>query len=242
MPFHFREFLPPDEQADHPSLHGLAHFPDHLIGALLAGPKQCCKTTMLFHFAWHQARQGRKVLFFCNRNKMEELAATLTYAKRDAALERVQMRYLETSQELQTYASCMHLSESRPDCIIADDISSFLSGRMDRRAWDAELVKTLAFLHDAQMFAHTDATSSDQQRCLLLISDTVSQDNPHSIFIFRRWLPLLLDITAGQNGFVLRTNAAVAERHSLPASCSSRMHYSLTAHCGLSLNNIEGAA
>lgn len=46
---------------------------------------------------------------------------------------------------------------------------------------------------------------------------------------------------AGQSGFVLKVNAAVAERHELPASCSSHVHYSLVAHCGLSVLSIQAA-
>ena len=63
-----------------------------LISVKQFRPCRSGKTTLLFHYAREQAAQGKAVVFLCKRNKMEEVAATMTHLKNDQALSAVGMR------------------------------------------------------------------------------------------------------------------------------------------------------
>lgn len=68
------------------------------------------------------------------------------------------------------------------------------------------------------------------------MSDTVSQDMPQSIFIFRRWLPLLLTIeavTGGYGGFTLAPGLLAQEHHDIDPLCLSKVQYTFVPHVGL---------
>ncbi|KAK9822227.1 hypothetical protein WJX81_001571 [Elliptochloris bilobata] len=222
----------------------LPSFPEHLQHFLVTGPERSGKTSILFHFAHSKAAGGNKVVFICKRAKLEQVPPLLPHGGdvKDPAYSNVQMRYLDTMAELRRYAACFHLLEAPPSALVVDDISDFLDSRiLDRRMREADLVKTLALLHNAVTSVRRKGGAAGHT-CVLLVSDTSPADSPHAVYLFKRWLPLTFAIKPRQAGdleFALLP--AAAEAHALAPGCLSQLHFSLASHSALVLTSVTAS-
>ncbi|DBB17455.1 TPA: hypothetical protein ACH3X3_014482 [Trebouxia sp. C0006] len=134
MSFHLSDFLSghfdPELQT---ALKDIEAFPAHLTHCMLSGPPRSGKTSILLLYAYKAAIRGQQVVLLCHRDKMEQTYPTLPQGvhKTSPAWQRVQLRYLSTSQELQKYAACLHLAPTPPNILIVDDVSEFMLSSSD---------------------------------------------------------------------------------------------------------------
>ncbi|KAK9814084.1 hypothetical protein WJX72_000412 [[Myrmecia] bisecta] len=233
MPYHLSSFisarLSPGLQSQLSQLPG---FPASLTHCLLAGPERSGKTSILFHFAYTLAAAGKQVGFLCKRSKLEQVPPLLPLGAnaQDAAWQNINLRYLDTAADLQKYAACIHLSPNPPQALIVDDLSEFIVARPGERAHDQEIVKTLAFLHEAARCA----SPGQAEPCLLLVSDLSGAEGPRALYLYQRWLPLIIHIRP-EGGLVLGLLPQVAELHAVPVKCMAQLHFCLAGQSALSL-------
>lgn len=241
MGFHLRDFAARSVQSSiATSCSNLPAFPSELQHCLVAGPERSGKTSLLLHFAHSRAAAGDSVLFVCHRGRIENSPPVLPLgvAINDEALHRVHMRYLETAADLQKLAACLHLAAEPPAAIIVDDISSFFGGGSADRGRDQALIRTLALLHDSTNFA--SSRRGVGRPCQLVISDTSATEVPRMMYIYQRWLPLVLTIHAAEKegGHALSAHRSVADTHDLAPGCLSQLVYSLTTHSAVALEAV----
>ncbi|KAL0039513.1 hypothetical protein WJX77_000290 [Trebouxia sp. C0004] len=241
MKFSLSDFLTGDFDPElQTALKDIEAFPAHLIHCMLSGPPRSGKTSILLQYAYKAAMRGQQVVLLCHRDKMEQTHPTLPQGVHKASpfWQRVQLRYLPTSQELQKYAACLHLAPTPPNVIIVDDLSEFMLSRpTDKRSREAELIKTLAMLHEATASLHR--LNASGQPCLLLISDAGGGEGPKSLYILERWCPLILTTQNAEGKLTLSALPAMAEKHLLHPSCFCQLHFSLTTHSALTLEGLS---
>mmetsp|Transcript_5942 Transcript_5942/g.10291 ORF Transcript_5942/g.10291 Transcript_5942/m.10291 type:complete len:243 (+) Transcript_5942:189-917(+) len=198
---------------------------------LLSGPSRSGKTSLLFQVAYNIAAEGKRVLFICQRAKVELNPPILpegVIATSDAC-ERIDMRYLRDDEELRLYIASFHMLPELPHAIIVDDFAEFFPEsryRGDRRALEIAMVRTLAFLYDAT--DHASKRMEGTEECKLVISDQTSGGVPRSIYLYQRWLPLvlLLSVVPDGEGFC----CAVYDTTALQDMHKSRVQYNLVGN------------
>lgn len=214
-------------------------FPTDLQHCLIAGPERSGKTSLLLHFAHARAAAGDSVLFVCHRDTIENSPPVLPLGVGldDAALHRVHMRYLESAADLQKLAACLHLTAHPPAAIVVDNITAFLSGGSGDRGNEA-LIRTLALLHDGTAFASSRRVPG--RPCQLVVSDTSVAEVPRLMYLYQRWLPLVLTIRAAEaeGGYALSMHRSVADSHDVAPACLSQLVYSVSTHSAVALEAV----
>ncbi|BDA40978.1 hypothetical protein COCOBI_01-6330 [Coccomyxa sp. Obi] len=248
--FDLTDFLSPAESA---SINcQLPRFPDHLQHCLITGPVRCGKTSILLHYAYKLASKGKRVLFICQKAKIEQVPPLLPAGVEgnDGAFSNVHMRYLSTAADLQKIAACLHLLDELPEAIIIDDLSSFIDARGpehgggDKRQKDAELVRTLAFLHEATAYASkklaaAPSVSGDPKcSCKLVVTDPVT-DGPQNLQLMQRWLPLHLMIRGSGPDFTLSVVPQVLKANNLPVTSAAQLCYHLAPYSAITLVDVK---
>jgi len=165
--------------------------------ALICGPSRSGKTSMLFQYAYSYAQEGRNVVFICSKKKIQNALPLPTPASTfsQTVLDKIHMKYIEDDKTLRNYMASIHLFPETPELIVIDDLSSFFGAAVQA----VSLAKTLAFLKEAGKYCTSNLTPS--KSCMMLISDGLSGDNvPRQQNILQKWIPLILVITAGNQG------------------------------------------
>ncbi|CAL8466736.1 g6272 [Coccomyxa elongata] len=248
--FDLKDFLSPAESA--PIKCKIPSFPDHLQHCLITGPVRCGKTSILLHYAYKLALKGKRVLFICQKAKIEQVPPLLPPGVdgNNGAFSNVHMRYLSTAADLQKIAACLHLLDELPEAIIVDDLSSFIDARGpehgagDKRQRDAELVRTLAFLHEATAYASKKlagipcVSRNPACSCHLLVTDPVT-DGPQNLQLMQRWLPLHLTIRGSGPDFTLSVVPQVLKANNLPMICAAQLCYQLAPFSAITLMDVK---
>ncbi|KAF5837529.1 hypothetical protein DUNSADRAFT_4222 [Dunaliella salina] len=186
-----------------------ACLPDTLGNCLITGPCRSRLHVLAATFAINEISGGteKEVLFLSKKGALDGSAPVLpqgipaTHPK----LARVKLRHLQSSTELQQYASCLHLLPTLPAAIIVVGISDFFSRsgvQEDRRTAECMLAKTLALLVNGV----ESIRGMSRTQCPLLVTEELpapsslapnddSRFTAKSLFILKRWLPLVLEVT-----------------------------------------------
>mmetsp|Transcript_29822 Transcript_29822/g.65173 ORF Transcript_29822/g.65173 Transcript_29822/m.65173 type:complete len:238 (+) Transcript_29822:351-1064(+) len=183
---------------------------------MLSGPPRSGKTSLLFQLAYNIAVEGKRVLFICQRAKIELNPPLLPegVSPSSDACERIDMRYLRNDEELRLFMASFHLLPELPQAVIVDDFSEFFTRYGgERRTLEKAMVKTLAFLYDATEHASERLVG---EKCKLVIAEQTSGASPRSMYLYQRWLPLVLLLSAvPEGGFrcaVFETNL-ICDKH-----------------------------
>lgn len=243
MPFHFSQFVSTHLDSKlQCELQQLPALPAGLRHCLLTGPPHSGRTTLLFHYAYSHAAAQEHVLFVTRREEVEFDAPLLPAGvpKDDPALQRIQMRYLDTLADVKKLAASIHLLEQPPAAIIVDNLSGFEhAGGNDRQHHEHELMAALSYLHDAVQWA-----GSASRQCTLLVSEVAAADGPRMLFLYQRWLPLVMQITelpAGGSSRLMLA-ASVADRHDVDPACCVGLDFSISKHMAVALEGITQLA
>ncbi|GAV71464.1 hypothetical protein CFOL_v3_14958 [Cephalotus follicularis] len=180
---------------------------------LLSGPPSSGKTSLLLQFAFNYALDSiscpRKVVFICNRRRLETKPPYLSQGIDTSSdvFQRIQMKYVDDDEGIKKYFAAFHLHDTFPSAVIVDDFGDFFDQRIcqDRygnpRGRDLAMVRTLALCHNAVTHANQKAP------CKLLLSDTHHGDSPRLLFIYRRWVSAIFTIKGdGYGSFLLKSN------------------------------------
>jgi len=93
---------------------------------VLFGPVRSGKSKLLFQLAVNHAKAGREVLFVTSRPRMEVAAETLSCSLLErTSLKRIQMKYIETEEDLTRFVANCHLILPSPQVFIVDNFSSY---------------------------------------------------------------------------------------------------------------------
>jgi len=174
--------------------------------ALLAGPPQSCKTSLLFQYACSYAQESREVIFICSKKKIQHTLPMFLSGVQPSSsvLQRIKMKYIDDDKTLRSYMAKIHLLTQQPELIIVDDLSTFFSAYHgnDRPGL---MAKTLAFLKEATDYSSTVLQRTQpHSRCCLLISELTGIDCvPRPQILLQRWLPLLITIQGKQKSFTM---------------------------------------
>lgn len=93
------------------------------------------------------------------------------------------------------FCSSVHLLQSPPVAILVDDLSEIIYGSSPLSPAPQQLVKALAALVEA---AHHIGLQGGE-RCRLIVTDTGTAEGPRNLFMYQRWLPLVLTIRPDPN-------------------------------------------
>eukprot|EP00803_Ostreobium_quekettii_P004788 evm.model.scf_1944.2 EVM.evm.TU.scf_1944.2 scf_1944:10345-15102(+) len=240
--FAYSQFLSADLNSDvQRRVERLPPFPPALRHCLITGPERSGKTSVLFHYAHSIAATGNKVVFICKRKSIENCPPLLPQgiSKDDPSMCNIHMRYLDSPQELQKFCACLHLLDALPCAVVVDNISSYLdNGRnSDKKDRDRELVKNLAYLHEAVNHIQESLAPSGKG-CFLVVSDVGTSDGPRALYLYQRWLPLIFVIDGGPSGFAFSVSAGSVDSLNLVAHRGVQLQFS-SLQGVLALENIE---
>eukprot|EP00200_Dunaliella_tertiolecta_P019545 CAMPEP_0202402696 /NCGR_PEP_ID=MMETSP1128-20130828/4413_1 /ASSEMBLY_ACC=CAM_ASM_000463 /TAXON_ID=3047 /ORGANISM="Dunaliella tertiolecta, Strain CCMP1320" /LENGTH=242 /DNA_ID=CAMNT_0049006779 /DNA_START=38 /DNA_END=767 /DNA_ORIENTATION=+ len=198
-----------------------ACLPNTLCNCLILGPFRSHLLVLAATFAMNQVSGGaeKEVLILSKKGALDGGAPMLPQGvpATHPNLARVKLRHLQSSTELQQYASCLHLLPTLPAAIIVVGISDFFSRpgvQEDRRMSECTLAKTLALL----VSGVESIRGMSGTQCPLVVTEELpahstlgpGDDNrltAKSLFILKRWLPLVLEVSEnrGQQGNVCYT-------------------------------------
>jgi len=116
-------------------------------------------------------------------------------------LAKIEILYLSSSKQLQSYFANLHLLPSLPELVIIDDFSSFFTSSADK----PEMLKTLAFLKEAAYFASEAINESgEKNECGILVGDVVEPDGGlRKLELFEPWTPLIFLIQGQHSPYSL---------------------------------------
>lgn len=167
---------------------------------LLSGPSSCGKTSLLFQFAFNsasgEANGDRKVVFICNRRRLEARPPFLSQGIDPSSdiFQRIKMKYVDDEEGIKKYFAAFHLHGSLPAAVVVDNFGDFFDERTcqerynNPRGREMAIVRVLALCHNAIIHAN------EKGRCELLLSDMHQGDSPRLLFVYKRWIPTIFII------------------------------------------------
>jgi hypothetical protein len=189
---------------------------------IISGPKECGKTSILFHLAHRLAAHDRRVLFITSKSALEEGQLLLPegISHIDNLWSMISLKYVESTSDILRLLSLLHLAEPLPDAILIDNLQTycFHSSTTDHhrgmssdaphqhKSKDALFCKILAVLKDS-----ADYIGQKKGRtCFIAASFTTtsggrdtgggggnsssSSGDGRILHICQRWLPIMCDI------------------------------------------------
>uniref|UniRef100_A0A7S1SLT2 Uncharacterized protein n=2 Tax=Tetraselmis chuii TaxID=63592 RepID=A0A7S1SLT2_9CHLO len=213
MTLHLRDFVSNIAAGYETELQGLPGFPVTCTGCLLCGPPSSGKTTLLFNYAAAVAGRGKTAICLLRRDKIEQCSPLPPAGKNladDAAFELVKLKYVESTEDLLRFAACMHLLPEPPGAILVDDLSEIMG---PSSYMPGEVARVLAFLADAANHATNRGLSSSS--CTLVVTEQVGSDGPKNLFVYRRWLPVVLTLVPDGADNLLTIHPLTHENQSL---------------------------
>mmetsp|Transcript_10222 Transcript_10222/g.16747 ORF Transcript_10222/g.16747 Transcript_10222/m.16747 type:complete len:236 (+) Transcript_10222:43-750(+) len=175
-----------------------------LSRALLHGPS-CQKTSLLFQYAYNEAQQNHKVVYFGKRQKLDAQPPVFSegLVTDNQVLHRINIKYIEDHRSLKSYLAHVHLlpASDIPHLLLVDDLSCLILPGRERHDRTSSVAGTLAFLQDAADFLSTALQSVHPgAQCKVIVADQPVQEQLLSIY--QRWLPLVLSVK-GTNPYEL---------------------------------------
>eukprot|EP00884_Botryococcus_braunii_P015612 jgi/Botrbrau1/2734/Bobra.0164s0014.1 len=233
--FHLSQFISPGHHVPiKEALGRVPYFPDHLTACIIAGPARCGKTSILFHYALNMTASGKTVIIICIKDRMENTTLLLPEDTSPALLERIQIKYISTGEELRRYAAAFHLLGEPPDALLLDDLSSYISDH-DRRGYEMEVVKTVALLSEAVRHAQEQRRGTPT---MLVATELAAAEKPRSTYLTQRWFPLTLTIRSINRSYLMQAQQNLAREHGANAMCLSQLQYSMAGHLTLHLEAV----
>jgi hypothetical protein len=124
------------------------------IGVLQGGSTKC-RTSLLFQLAYNHAAMGCQVVLV--RNSQAETDTPIlpeTFEGEVHVLERIAIKYIESSEELDAYIASSHLLQPTPHLLLVDDLTSwFLNASTGQTRnpdeWLSAINHTLSLLQSA---------------------------------------------------------------------------------------------
>ena len=90
---------------------------------LIAGPENSGKSSLSFAIAVSEAKEGARVIYICNRNKIESKFPLLYDPVNLNIYSKIIMRYVSSTYEIKAYLASIHASMQLPAIIIIEDLS-----------------------------------------------------------------------------------------------------------------------
>ncbi|XP_028405640.1 uncharacterized protein LOC114528216 [Dendronephthya gigantea] len=180
-------------------------------GHVLAGPKSCGKTSLLFEHAITCAENGDSVLFIAPK-VFTKLPLFVNGRKQPSTvvLERIYIVYLANYVELIEYFASAHLDRSQNPRVVysrhvlIDDFDWYFQEKKTRTEDTNRLAKCMAYMIDALKFwsknmeACSDATSS------FVLAETVQGDvifNAEKLGLYMHWISNFIQVQKLGNSF-----------------------------------------
>eukprot|EP01126_Amoeba_proteus_P004272 TRINITY_DN1143_c0_g1_i6.p1 TRINITY_DN1143_c0_g1~~TRINITY_DN1143_c0_g1_i6.p1 ORF type:complete len:165 (+),score=32.88 TRINITY_DN1143_c0_g1_i6:40-534(+) len=97
------------------------------LSVLLAGHVDCC-TSLLFHYTYLLACEGKRVIFIANKRRIQSSLTIFPedFQPRKEILEKIEILNVEDGLGLRTYFANIHLSHELPHLIVVDDFSGIV--------------------------------------------------------------------------------------------------------------------
>ncbi|CAM6020876.1 unnamed protein product [Sphagnum balticum] len=174
--------------------------------ALISGPPNCGKTSLLLQFAYnHAMNKDSIVTFICKQHAFDVKPPFLSQGVQPDSdvFTRITIKYVHDYEELLKYFAAFHVQSELPRAVIIDDFYDLFDERKcherfgHMRARETAMVKTLALAHDAIIYANESL--GPQYECKLLVSDTHTGDGPRLQYIYQRWLHQIFTIRSLDN-------------------------------------------
>eukprot|EP00124_Ichthyophonus_hoferi_P000285 Ihof_evm11s10 gene=Ihof_evmTU11s10 len=180
--------------------------------ALLLGSNESGKTSLAFHWAISQAQKDQHVLFICPSKDKLHIRPPLFYSEEPetaaSVLKRIEIKYIDSTEVLQTFLASIHTLGLLPGAIVVDDFSAFCTPP-ENADQTAHVAKTCAFIIEAATYITAQRKTKSEKPCTVLLTDNIanalieSAPGPRLLDLYTRWFPLVLRIQEEQEHFKL---------------------------------------
>ena len=146
---------------------------------LLLGSTDTGKTTVAFTIATESCSNGSKVVYLCNKNKMQSKFPCLLQSTLIKDLANIQLSYINSFQELKKFAMTMNASpECLPNTIVIEDLSLIINQFQTDTFNDQMLLESalqvVSYINDMVLYIEENLSGPIQ----LIITDSC-QDNQY---------------------------------------------------------------